>query len=79
MNNEKEITIDLGHIGHKADKLKAMFEGYSEEPNKAGYFLRFENYTHIAVNEGVMVYTNCFGADEKDFMEILNGKLLMNL
>lgn len=70
---EKTITIDLGFIGHNADKLQKLF-GYSATPNEYGKFLRFENYTAYALNEGVIAVTNCF-EDEQHF----NDRLMMNL
>jgi hypothetical protein len=72
-----EQTFDLGFIGHNAEKIKALFSGYSEMPNQYGKFLKFENYTEYAVNEGVTAYTNCF-EDEKHFNDTLTLKLLVN-
>ncbi len=75
----KELYIDLGYIGHKADNLKALFSEYANEtPNEYGMFLKFENHTALVVNQGVMVHTNCF-TSEKHFREILMTKLLFNL
>lgn len=72
-------TFELGYIGHKADKLQKLFEGYATHPedNLSGYFLRFENITYIG-NKGVVLHTNCF-EDEEHFNEQLHTKLLFNL
>ncbi len=74
--NENGIIIDLGFIGHKADKLQKLFKGYSTDPNENGKFLKFENYTEVVVNEGVTVHTNCFDCDKNHFLELLHGKVL---
>lgn len=66
----KTIWIDLGYIGHKSDKLQELFSNYSHTPNKYGYYLKFENHTHCAINEGVTVETNCF-KNEAQFKEKL--------
>ncbi len=73
----KLITVDLGFIGNKADKLQQLFDGYTPEANEYGYYLRFENYSYIG-NEGVTAITNCF-EDEKHFQEQLHTKLLFLL
>lgn len=77
MKASKTVWIDLGYIGHKADKLKALFEGYSETPNEYGMYLKFTNHTHLVVNQGVTVETNCFS--KKQFLDTLHSKLLHNL
>lgn len=71
------IEIDLGFIGPKARKLQMLFKGYSTEPNENGYFLAFHNYSHLVVNQGVYVLTNCFESEEQ-FLETLHSKLLLN-
>jgi hypothetical protein len=70
------IQIDLGFIGHNAEKLQELFKGYSPTPNKYGKFLRFENYTYV-LNEGVFAETNSF-EDEKHFNDMLMIKLLVH-
>lgn len=75
---KKEIILDLGFIGHKAEKLQSLFSGYSQEPNENGFFLKFENHTCYAVNEGVQVWTNCFKS-KKAFKKALFEKLLFNI
>jgi hypothetical protein len=77
MTTATEIIIDLGFIGHKAEKFQALFTGYTAEPNENGYFLKFENVTDVC-NEGVHVWTNCF-EDEDHFNEVLMTKLKFNL
>jgi|688.fasta_scaffold02507_9 hypothetical protein len=72
---KKELYINLGYIGQHAEIFQELFKGYSKEPNQYGYFLLFENFTHLACNEGVMCITNCF-ENEEHFREILNGKLI---
>ena len=72
----KIITIDLGFIGHNADKLQKLF-GISATPNQYGKFLRFENYTAYAFNEGVFAETNCF-EDEQHFNDRLMMKLMVH-
>lgn len=74
----KELNIDLFFIGHKAEKLQNLFEGYSKEPNEFGRFLKFENYSMLNVNQGVIVHTNCFKS-EKQFKKLLFSKLINNL
>ena len=75
---KKELIIDLGFIGHKANKLQELFGGeVLRETNEYGYFLRFNNITHIG-NEGVNLWTNHFESEEQ-FYEALNNKLLFNL
>ena len=71
------LTIELGYIGNKAEKLQAMFAGYETQPNVHGYFLRFENINYIG-NKGVILYTNCFECEEH-FNEQLQNKLLLDL
>lgn len=71
------IQIDLGFMGHNAEKLQELFKDYSPTPNKYGKFLRFENYTAYALNEGVFAETNCF-EDEKHFNDRLMMKLLVH-
>jgi hypothetical protein len=75
---ENTICIDLGFIGHKANELQSLFDGYSQEPNEYGYFLKFENYSEFVVNQGVTVWTNCFESLES-FQERLMTKLLFKL
>lgn len=77
MKNQ-EIILDLGFIGHKADQLQALFPGYSQEPNENGFFLRFENYSALVVNEGTQVFTNCFES-KKHLKKQIFSKLLFNL
>ena len=72
-----DLIIDLGYIGNKANKLQKYFDGYSKEPNEYGRFLKFENYTSLVVNKGVVVFTNCF-ENEEHFLELLHNKLLMD-
>lgn len=72
---QNELSINLGFIGHKAENLQALFGEYLREPNEYGYYLRFENYSHLACNEGVFCQTNCF-SNEQSFFEKLNEKLL---
>jgi hypothetical protein len=74
----KELIIDLGYIGHKAEKLQGLFEGYSYEPNENGYFLLFSNNTSMVVNQGVRCWTNCFESEE-EFRKVLLSKLLFSL
>lgn len=69
------IYIDLGFIGHGAEKLATLFEGYSESPNQYGRFLKFENYSYLVCNQGVTVSTNCF-ENEAQFLEYMNLKLM---
>jgi hypothetical protein len=75
--NKEILNIDLGFIGKKALKIQALFSGYTEEPNKDGYFLSCQDY-NLQGNEGVMVCTNCFD-DESHFMDTLQIHLLFNL
>jgi len=72
------IEIDLGFIGNKAEKLQSFFNGYSAEPNEKGYFLSFHNYSHLSINEGVYVLTNCYESEEQ-FLLDLQTKLLFNI
>lgn len=72
------LTINLGFIGHKAEAIKALFSEFSEEPNENGYFLKFENYTELVYNKGVLAVTNCF-ENEEHFRSQLFSKLLFNL
>jgi hypothetical protein len=74
----QELIIDLGFIGHKAEKLQKLFDGYTTEPNENGYFLKFDNYSELQINQGVQVWTNCFESEEH-FNERLMTKLLFNL
>jgi hypothetical protein len=76
-DGSKEITIDLGFIGHNAEKIQDLFERHTKEPNSNGYFLRVENYSVLCCNLGVLVYTNIY--NEVDFKESLLTKLLFNL
>lgn len=78
MNKRSQLTVDLHFIGHKAEKLQAMYKGYSPFPNEYGSFLRFENYTFVAGNNGTILYTNCFDS-EAEFMENLTSKMLLDL
>jgi hypothetical protein len=78
MTNAETIHIDLGFIGHSAEKLQAIFEGYSAEPNENGYYLKFHNYSSLVINQGVTVETNCFKS-KKQFKKSLLSKLLINL
>jgi hypothetical protein len=64
---------NLGYIGHNAEPFQQLFSEYSKTPNKYGYFLEFENFTH-GINEGVSVSTNAF-QNESHFNEILMSKL----
>jgi hypothetical protein len=75
MQNVK--TFDLGFIGHKAEKLQTLFEGYTTEPNEYGHFLRFENTSSIG-NKGVVCVATVF-EDEEHFNEVLQTKLLFNI
>ena len=70
--------FDLGFIGHKAFNLQTLFNEYTAEPNEYGYFLKFENYSELEMNKGVIVQTNCF-EDEDHFKTILMHKLLAKL
>jgi hypothetical protein len=72
---KKEMSINLGFIGHRAESLQSLFGEYLKEPNQYGYFLRFENYSELVCNEGVYCQTNCFES-EQQFNEKLNQKLL---
>ena len=73
----KELYINLGFVGHNAEIFQKLFKEYSPEPNQYGRFLRFENYSELANNLGVMCHTNCF--ENKDhFNDILHGKLIWN-
>lgn len=72
------LLIDLGHIGHKSEKLKKLFPTYSEIPNESGYFLEFKDYKQLEVNEGVLVVTNAFES-EQQFKDRLSDLLLYNL
>lgn len=76
MNNPENILhFDLGFIGHEAEKLQKLFHTYDEEPNNFGYFLKFENYSELANNQGVICHSNCFESEEH-FNERLQLKLL---
>jgi hypothetical protein len=75
--NPKIIYFDLGYIGNIADKLQDLFKEYSKEPNEYGFFLKFENFSELVVNVGVIVATNCFSC-KKDFMKRLNDKLMQH-
>lgn len=72
-----ELYINLGFVGHHAEIFQELFREYSKEPkaNKFGSFLRFENYSELVCNQGVMCHTNCF-ENEEHFMSIFHGKLL---
>ena len=72
-----ELTITLGLIGEKADKLQSLFNGFSIEENEEGFFLKFTNFDYIG-NKGVSVHTNCFESEEH-FNEILLTKLLFTI
>lgn len=75
---KKELSIFIGYIGHKADKLQEMFGGDTlRKENEYGYFLRFENITDTG-NEGVSLWTNHY-ENEEHFWEQLNTKLLFLL
>lgn len=76
-NIKKTITVNLGHIGHKADKLQALFTGYTAEPNEYGRFLKFENFTMIG-NKGTLAYTNVVDTEE-ELLEMIHTRLLFNL
>jgi hypothetical protein len=71
----QELIIDLGFIGHGAEKLQSLYSGYSEEPNEHGYFLSFEDHSQLVVNKGVLVHTNCWDTEE-EFKHDLFTKLL---
>jgi len=71
------IEINLGFIGHKAEKFQNLFSTYTTEPNEYGYFLRFENYSDLEPNKGVYVLTNCWESEE-DFKEVLMNRLLFD-
>ena len=86
------IEINLGFIGHKAEKFQNLFSAYTTEPNEYGYFLKFENYSHLEPNtdenklyknqisfakKGVNVLTNCWDSEE-DFKKDLMNKLLFD-
>lgn len=72
---KNELCINLGFIGHRAECLQSLFGEYLREPNQYGYFIRFENYSELACNEGVFCITNCFES-HMHFHEKLNAKLL---
>lgn len=72
------LIIGLGFIGHKAEALQSLFSEYSTEPNENGYFLKFENYSELVVNKGVVALTNAF-ENEEHFKDRLLSKLLFNL
>ena len=72
------IYIDLGFIGNTAEKLQNLFPNHTSEPNENGFYLKFENYSHLVVNTGVSVETNCFESEE-EFKEDLFSKLLFSL
>lgn len=74
----KVLYINLGYIGNTAEKLQSLFEGYSTEPNEYGFYLKFENYSDLVVNQGVIVETNCW-KKKKQFKKALFSKLLFNL
>ena len=77
--NAKNIqNFDLGFIGHKALKLQTLFAEYTPKANEYGFFLYFEDYSELVLNQGVMCITNCF-EDEKHFRELLTSKLLDKL
>ena len=70
--------FNLGFIGHKASELQALFNEYTPKANEYGYFLCFENYSELVINQGVRAITNCF-EDESHFNEQLMIKLLSKL
>jgi hypothetical protein len=74
----QELTIDLGFIGHKANKIQNIFSAYSPEPNECGHFLRAEDYSVSVTDKGVIVYTNCF-ISEEDFKDFLCQLLLISI
>ena len=69
------ISFDMGFIGHKALALQELFAEYTPKPNENGKYLYFEDYSHLVVNQGVVVYTNCFES-EAEFNEALLNKLI---
>jgi hypothetical protein len=72
MKNQ-ELIINLGFVN--AEKLRAkILSGYSEEPNKNGFFLQITD----SGLEGVSVWTNCFKS-KKEFKKVLFSNLMMNL
>jgi hypothetical protein len=78
MENKTELSLLIGYIGHKADKLQEMFGGEClRKENEFGYFLRFTDVTETG-NEGVRLWTNHFESEEH-FYEVLNTKLLLSL
>lgn len=77
-NSAKTIWINLGYIGKKAEVLRKLYEGYEETPNEHGFYLKFEDFSDLVVNEGVTVETNCFKS-KKAFKKDLYNRLLMNL
>jgi hypothetical protein len=71
--------IDLGHIGHKSDELKKLFEPFylTELPiidNLNDKIVVFIDYS-IQAKMGVKVLTNCFNT-ENDFYKELSQKLI---
>ena len=74
---KNQTALDLGFIGHKAEKLQELFQGYTEQPNEYGNYLRFENYSMLSCNQGVLVYTNIWTEDE--LKEEIFSKLLFKL
>lgn len=74
----KTLYINLGYIGNTAEKLQALYPGYSTEPNEYGMYLKFSNYSDLVVNCGVMVETNCWKS-KKQFKKSLFDKLLYSL
>jgi hypothetical protein len=72
------ITVFLGYIGHKAEKIQELFPEYSPTPNEYGYFLSCENITELNVNEGVIITTNCYSTAE-EVEAMLYSRLLFKL
>ena len=78
MNNSKTMLFSLGYIGHKAIDLQCLFSEYTPQANENGYFLYFEDFSELKVNQGVTVHTNCFN-NKKYFKDLLLTRLLFNL
>ena len=74
-NQSKVLEINLGFVGHNAERFQNLFGSYMAEPNENGYFLRFENYSQLECNQGVYCVTNCFESEE-EFNMVLNHKLM---
>lgn len=73
----KEIRLDLGFIGDKAEKIKSLFKEFSEDPNDDGFYLKFETYQDLS-NLGLLVHSNCFES-KKHFKKILFNKMIQNI